>query len=134
MRVTKNVDGTRQAVDALRVRTTSFRDLGPSTILQRAHASNCSSTVRTQHGHRREQVSPESAFTSRGCGSDYERRARRHGNKMEAVTVPERRRIRASIFSPTLFDRPNFHNPCKHVRERMRADGALRREVAGHTL
>ena len=28
----------------------------PSTILQRAHASKCSSTVRTQHRHRREQV------------------------------------------------------------------------------
>ena len=28
MRVTKHADGTRQAVDALRVRTTSFRDLG----------------------------------------------------------------------------------------------------------
>ena len=77
----------RQAVDALRVRATSFRDLGPSTIFQRAHASNCSSTVRTQHGHRREQVSPESTFTGRGCGSDHEGRARRHGNNMVPVTV-----------------------------------------------
>ena len=28
----------------------------PSTILQRTHAPNCSSTVRPQHGRRREQV------------------------------------------------------------------------------
>ena len=45
--------------------------------LQRAHVSHCSSTVRPQHGYRREQVSPKSTFTMHGCGSDFERRARR---------------------------------------------------------
>ena len=91
----------RQAVDALRVRATSFRDLGPSTIFQRAHASNCSSTVRTQHGHRREQVSPESTFASRGCGSDYERRARRSTKWSQQHS--ERRRVRAKYFSQSTF-------------------------------
>ena len=52
MRVTKIVDVTGQAVDALGVRSTSFRDLEPSTTLQRALASKCSICS----SHRRDQV------------------------------------------------------------------------------
>ena len=75
-----------------------FLDLWPFTILQRSHAHNRSSTVRPQHGRHRERPRAPSTCPIRGYDSDFERRARRHGNKMDPVTVLELCRTRASIF------------------------------------